>query len=239
MYRELDQRLLNKRWQRPDGKSMQVARCFQDSGGHASEIVHKMVKPRARVLWAYRGSGDLQGSWKRGNDTLTHTRLIQGNANHLKEMLAAKLDIVSPGPGYIHFPLNEGFGFDDEFFRQLLSERREKRMRNGVMSVRWVQTRERNEALDLVCMLLCVALTYRGAIDIMEPQVVGDTSAATPSAAAGAAPEQRKRESAFGVLPGSEGLAAQLGVRSQVVRQREPGERRPWGVQPGSGMWDL
>jgi hypothetical protein len=87
-------------------------------------------------------------------------------------MLAAKLDIVSPGPGYIHFPLNEGCGFDEEFFRQLLSERREKRMRNGVMSIRWVQVRERNEALDLVCMILCCALTYRGAIDTMAAQVV-------------------------------------------------------------------
>jgi len=64
MYAELDQRLLNRRWQRPDGKFMQVSRAFQDSGGHASEIVHRMVKQRARVLWAYRGSGDLQG---RGN----------------------------------------------------------------------------------------------------------------------------------------------------------------------------
>jgi phage terminase large subunit GpA-like protein len=33
MYRELDERLLNRRWQRPDGKSMRVARAFQDSGG--------------------------------------------------------------------------------------------------------------------------------------------------------------------------------------------------------------
>ena len=168
MYRELDERFLNRRWQRPDGKYMQVARAFQDSGGHASEIVHKMVKRRARVLWAYRGSGDLLGPWKRGHDALTHTRLIQGNANHLKEMLAAKLDIVSPGPGYIHFPVNAEAGFDEEFFRQLLSERREKRMRNGIMSVRWVQTRERNEALDLVCIILCCALTYREAIDTME-----------------------------------------------------------------------
>jgi phage terminase large subunit GpA-like protein len=119
---------------------------------------------------AYRDSGDLQGPWKRGTDTLTHTRLIQGNANQLKEMLAAKLHIVSPGPGYIHFPLNPQAGFDEEFFWQLLSERREKRLRNGVMSVRWIQTRERNEALDLVCMILCCALTHRGAIDTMEAQ---------------------------------------------------------------------
>jgi phage terminase large subunit GpA-like protein len=64
MYQELDRRLLNRRWLRPDGKLMPVARCFQDSGGHASEIVHRMVKQRARVLWPtgtlviYRGRGN-------------------------------------------------------------------------------------------------------------------------------------------------------------------------------------
>jgi phage terminase large subunit GpA-like protein len=165
-----------------------------------------------------KGSGDLQGPWKRGTDTLTHTRLIQGNANLLKESLAAKLDMVSPGPGYIHFPSNIECGFDEEFFRQLLSERREKRMRNGVMSVRWVQVRERNEALDLVCMVLCCALTYRGAIDTMEAQVVGDA----PSSAPGMehVPSGMKRESPYGVLPGSERLAVQSGwgVQSQVVK---------------------
>ena len=194
-----------------------------------------MAKQRARVLWAYRGSGDLLGPWKRGTDTLTHTRLIQGDANHLKEMLAAKLDIVTPGPGYIHFPLNEGCGFDEEFFRQLLSERREKRLRNGVMSVRWVQTRERNEALDLVCMILCCALTYRGAIDTMDVQVTGDA----PASRAAAAAAQREPASPYGVLPGSSALAGQLGVTSQVTR-REQGnerERRPWGVQPSGYIW--
>jgi hypothetical protein len=30
-------------------------------------------------------------------------------------MLAAKLDITAPGPGYIHFPLNPEAGFDLEF----------------------------------------------------------------------------------------------------------------------------
>jgi phage terminase large subunit GpA-like protein len=238
MYRELDECLLNKRWQRPDGRWMQVARCLQDSGGHASEIVHKMAKQRARVLWPYRGSGDLQGPWKRGTDTTTHARLVQGNANYLKEMLAAKLDIVSQGPGYIHFPLNPEAGFDEEFFQQLLSERREKRMRNGVLSVRWTQVRERNEALDLACMVICCALTYRGMIDTMEAQVVGDACAETPTAAQ--PPSRTKRESVWGVQPASEHLAVQSGwgVQSHVVREREPGQRRSWGVQPGSGLWN-
>ena len=237
MYAELDERLLNRLWLRPDGKSMRVARAFQDSGGHAGEIVHRMVKERARVLWAYRGSGDLQGSWKRGTDNLTHSRLIQGNASILKEMLASKLDIAAPGPGYIHFPLNEAAGFDQEFFLQLLSERREKRMRNGVMTTRWTQIRDRNEALDLVCMAICCALTYRGAIDTMDVQLVGE------DATNNTVPSRPQRESVYGAqqpatVPGAE--PAKWGVQSQVVARRpETGERRIWGVQPGSGLSNI
>jgi phage terminase large subunit GpA-like protein len=175
---------------------------------------------------------------------VTHTRLIQGNANLLKEMLAAKLDITAPGPGYIHFPLNPDAGFDEEFFRQLLSERREKKMRNGTMSIRWVQTRERNEALDLVCMVLCAVLTYRDQIDAMEAQTVSAASApGSTDTAPATAPSRTKPASAYGVLPGSDRLAArelsEWGVQPQVARERDPGsERRTWGVQPSmSNIW--
>jgi phage terminase large subunit GpA-like protein len=194
------------------------------------------------VLWAYRGSGDLRGPWKRGTDTSTHTRLVQGNAGHLKEMLAAKLDIATPGPGFIHFPSNPEAGFDEEFFRQLLSERRERRMRNGVLSVRWVQTRERNEALDLVCMILCCVLTYRGAIDTMESQTVGAGDTSAPRATVATSPPSRtKPESAFGAQAGAPGipLPSGWGVQSRITPEQKAG-KRSWGVQPSVGnIWDL
>ena len=56
-------------------------------------------------------------------------------------------------------------------FAQLLSERKEKRKRVGVITLRWVQTRERNEALDLMCMVLCILEMYRGQLDTMEPLI--------------------------------------------------------------------
>jgi hypothetical protein len=109
------------------------------------------------------------------------------------------------------------------------------------MSVRWVQTRERKEVLDLICMLFCCVLTYRGAIDTMEAQTVGDApTSAQAATAATQAPSRTNPTSPYGVLPGSERLAVQLGVRSQVVREREPGQRRAWGVQPSlSNIWDF
>jgi phage terminase large subunit GpA-like protein len=177
MYRELDERLVNRQWQRPDGRSMTVTRCLQDSGGHATNLVYKFCRERARVMMAYRGSGDLVGPWKRGIDGAAHMRLIQGNANYFKNALATKLAIEVAGPGFIHINADPAAGFDEEFFAQLLSERLERRKRVGVITTRWTQIRERNEALDLMCMCLCALEMYRGMLDTMEPQIVSTEKA--------------------------------------------------------------
>lgn len=223
MYQELDQRLFSRKWQRPDGRSMSIVRCLQDSGGHATALVYKHCRERARVMLAYRGSPDLVGPWKRGTDAAAHMRLIQGNADYLKNSLATRLEITVPGPGYIHFNAEPSAGFDEEFFLQLLSERKEKRKRLGTITTRWVQIRERNEALDLLCMILCALEMYRGALDTMEPLVVTTDKeqaqsavkwgaqkmvvAAMPALAAWPdserSPLHRPRRTGFGALPGS------------------------------------
>jgi phage terminase large subunit GpA-like protein len=222
MYAELDQRLFACRWQRPDGRSMAITRCLQDSGGHATHLVYKHCNERARVMMAYRGSHDLIGPWKRGTDTTAHTRLIQGNADYFKNALATRLGIETPGPGCVHFNAAPTAGFDDEFFLQLLSERREKRKRLGTISVRWIQTRDRNEALDLMCMVLCAVEMYRGALDTMEPRIAtADDEQAKPAkfgahkmAVSGVPelggvtgfnvnPDQEQSTTSFGKLPGS------------------------------------
>ena len=42
----------------------------------------------------------------------------------------------------------------------------------GVITEQWVQIRDRNESLDLTCMILCALEMYRGTLDTMEPLVV-------------------------------------------------------------------
>ena len=101
--------------------------------------------------------------------------MIQGNASYFKDSLATRLAITVAGPGYVHFPLAEQAGFDQEFFAQLLSERKEKRKRLGVVTTRWIQTRERNEALDLMVMCLCILEMFRGTLDTMQPVIADQT----------------------------------------------------------------
>jgi hypothetical protein len=87
-------------------------------------------------------------------------------------------------------------------------------------------------------MVLCCALTYRGAIDTMEAQTVGggDASALAPEP-----PSPTRQGNLFGVQPGNQGvsLASQWGVQSQILPERE--RKRIWGAQPStalSNIWD-
>lgn len=61
-------------------------------------------------------------------------------------LLAHRLSLEKPGPGYIHFA--KLACFDDEFFAQLTSNRLEERKVRGRRIVEWRQVRIRNEAYD-------------------------------------------------------------------------------------------
>ncbi len=243
IYTELDSQVLNRTWSRPDGTTLSLSRCLQDSGGHATAEVHRRCNLRAHLLWPYRGSPDLTGPWKRGTDNLTHARLIQGNANYFKEQLATKLEIVTPGPGYIHFGSEEA-GFDEEFFLQLLSERKESKMRNGVRSTRWVPIRERNEALDLVCMILCCIETYRGQIDgIRQPATKEGRERPEHALAFGVMPPEGYPDPAkFGVQQAARfdevgGVKYPPPMPGEVVPVGGVGPRRKWGAQNTPVQW--
>jgi phage terminase large subunit GpA-like protein len=63
-----------------------------------------------------------------------------------KERIYSRLNqIDAPGAGYSHFPSH----YDDEYFEQLASEKKVKKMQKGREVTAWVQIRKRNEALDL------------------------------------------------------------------------------------------
>jgi phage terminase large subunit GpA-like protein len=153
--------------------------------------------------------------------------LVQGNANYWKDTLATKLAIEVPGPGYIHFSADPAAGFDEEFFFQLLSERKERRKRIGVITTRWVQIRIRNEALDLACMTLCCLDTYRGRLETMEPLVVS-TNENQPVIQWGA---QKKTLMGSDALAGL-GLGGVAGFGTEPDRPRRTG----FGALPGSGF---
>ena len=65
-----------------------------------------------------------------------------------KSLVTARLS-KSTGPGAVHLP--DRPWCNDEFIAQLTSERIELVRHAGQTKRRWVQIRDRNEALDLLC----------------------------------------------------------------------------------------
>jgi phage terminase large subunit GpA-like protein len=181
MMADLEKRMLTRLWRRPDGRYMKVVRVLWDSGGHHTREIYRLCS-RSTVLRPYKGAHDLGQPWKYGADSVTHTRLVLGSADYYKNLLASKLAIETVGPGYVHFG-NEEAGFNQEFFEQLLSEKKEQAKRMGLLITRWVATRERNEALDLTVMCMCAVETCRRNLDSVEPQIVTDQGKQTQASA--------------------------------------------------------
>jgi phage terminase large subunit GpA-like protein len=178
---DLEKRLLTRLWRRPDCRYMKVACVLWDSGGHHTREIYRLCS-RSTILRPYKGAFNLGQPWKYGADSITHTRLVLGSADYYKNLLASKLAIETAGPGHVHFG-NEEAGFNQEFFEQLLSEKKEQAKRMGMVVTRWVATRQRNEALDLTVMCMCAIETCRRQLDTMEPQIVTDLGKQTQASA--------------------------------------------------------
>lgn len=70
-----------------------------------------------------------------------------------KAILYSRLKSGTPGPGYVHFPLDDAF--DDEYFAQLAAEKLVTEIKAGRPFQVWKTIRARNEALD--CAILALA----------------------------------------------------------------------------------
>jgi len=64
-----------------------------------------------------------------------------------KAIIASRLKNTVPGAGYVHFA--DDPAFDDEYFLQLTAEQLVARKKGMRIYYEWVQTRARNEALDI------------------------------------------------------------------------------------------
>lgn len=171
---------LDKEYKFANGKGLIVARTFIDSGGHYTKETYAYCKKRFnRQRFAVKGSS-VPGV------PLLHkyskVKLVRGITIPLvllgtdsgKQYVMDRLSVVEPGPKYFHFPLDvredatnikiDGTlrtrGYDEFYFKGLISEVKEPRRKNGVLVYQWVNIAKdkRNEPLDLrvynlACML--------------------------------------------------------------------------------------
>lgn len=141
---------LTRTWSKADGRAFGLWCACVDSGGHRTQEVYEFTRARlARRIFAikgYAGAGrPIVGNVSTSNQL--RVPLYPIGADTGKEAVYSRLALEKPGPGYMHFPI--GSGYDDEYFKGLVSETRKPKKFDGRTRMVWVQTRQRNEPLDV------------------------------------------------------------------------------------------
>jgi phage terminase large subunit GpA-like protein len=176
---------LRRTWSRADGRALGIVCTFVDSGGHRTQEVYRFARERlARQVYAtkgYAGQGrPLVGKPSTSNQA--RIPLYPIGADTGKEMVYSRLALAEAGPGYCHFPI--GRGYDDAYFKGLVSEKRVRKQRGGRIVIAWEQ-RGRNEPLD-------IRVLATAAMEAMTPDFPGlaaaEEKARGPQGGGGAAP---------------------------------------------------
>lgn len=141
---------LNRRWKLADGQELQVCACFCD----------RRHKGKGVDAWAKRNHHKFFFSCQGGKSELlpvcgpprkhgvTEAIIYTIGTYAAKASIYSRLNIVQPGPFYIHFP--KAPDFDLEYFRSVVSEKLVTEFtRTGPRKV-WKKVHQRNEGLDLM-----------------------------------------------------------------------------------------
>lgn len=170
--------VLDKQYTFADGRSLNVARTFIDTGGHYStEVKNYCFRKRHRRRYAIKGSSTpgqnvlaSVSKIKLGGRATIPMQII--GTDSAKQYIMERLSITEPGAKYMHYPLDQqedtgnpvlnNRGYNQTYFKGLISEELEPTKKNGQIVYRWVNiaSDKRNEPLDLAvynlaCMQSC------------------------------------------------------------------------------------
>lgn len=149
-WEQLDEWLQRSR-AKADGRHFALQCVCVDSGGHRTDEVYAFCRDRhARNVFAIKGRAGA-GLPIVDKPTLNKFRapLFAIGVDTGKDTIYSRLAQPDAGPGYCHFPRERGRGYDDEFFKGLVSEKRVTEIRAGRRRTVWKPTRARNEPLDI------------------------------------------------------------------------------------------
>ncbi|MGG1391945.1 phage terminase large subunit family protein [Brevibacillus brevis] len=152
-WRELDDKR-ERVWKFANGAGLIVACTFVDSGGHYTDEVYKYCGQRLQSrVFPIKGEGGsgLELIRKVSKNNKYKLPLILLGVDSGKTTIMQRLHIAEPGSHYFHFPIEEERGYDQIYFKGLVSERQVFRKKNGQTVTVWenVAKDKRNEPLDL------------------------------------------------------------------------------------------
>lgn len=150
VWQELDEWLMRERQFKSGGK-IGVSAALIDTGGHHATDVYRFTSTReSRRIFSIKGThieGPFIGKAKKTNYFGAHRFDIYVDAG--KSKLWTRIHEENEGTGYCHFNRKENSGYDEEYFKMLLSERYQVKIVNGKEKRGWFQIRDRNEAWDV------------------------------------------------------------------------------------------
>jgi phage terminase large subunit GpA-like protein len=172
--------LVYRTYKHASGADMRVVSCGVDaSDGNTTQAVRNYCRTRAPIVFALKGQAvsnkPIVGmptkqdiTWK-GEKILGGVEMWPIGTDTAKATLYARLKIMEPGPGYVHFYV----GLENEFFKQLTAEKIVTRFVKGYPVREWhnVRANKRNEAID--CFVYAYAAALRAGIAYMSFEQAG------------------------------------------------------------------
>ena len=159
---------LGRTFAREDGTELIIACSAIDTGGHHTQAVYEFcTRHSMRRVMAIKGTSQT-GRPIMGRPTTSNRMKVPlwpVGTDTAKEWIMSRLQIHEPGAGYCHFPATR----EEEWFKQLVSERRVTRYYKGVARMEWVKNRTRNEGLD--CRVYALAALKILNPDLQEPPI--------------------------------------------------------------------
>ena len=176
---------LSQSFTKPDGSKLKIIVTCMDSGGHRTNQVYKFCKARFnRRIFAIKGSNDSAAAYiqKPTKNNREQAYLFTIGVDTGKSWLMDRLKLPEPGPGFCHFPREDGRGYDEKYFKGLTSEKKVMRYKMGRPYFAWeLKDRgehRRNEALD--CRNYATAAIEISGLPLKKPED-GAAKAKTPA----------------------------------------------------------
>lgn len=154
VWKDLDA-FLQQTFEKADGTKMKIICACMDSGGHFTNQVYKFCKMRFnRKVFAIKGSNDSAAAYiqKPTKNNREQAYLFTLGVDTGKSLLLQRLKLEEEGPGYCHFPKEDGRGYDEQFFKGITAEKQVLVYKKGRPFFEWrlkdAGQHKRNEALD-------------------------------------------------------------------------------------------
>jgi phage terminase large subunit GpA-like protein len=145
--------VLDKAYNHEDGATLRIAAAAVDTGGHHYDAVCRYVKSQSgRTVFAIKGSSERgKPIWplKPAKNNKHGVKVYLVGTDTAKDLiLGSRVRRAAPGPGYMHYPKDKPW-CDEEYFAQLTSEVKTRKLLKGRWVPVWSPIRDRNETLDL------------------------------------------------------------------------------------------